>query len=315
AGEVTMADLRPLSPELRSIAEAELNEVEERVPADLAALRDWLAKQPHLKARQDDQFLVGFLRGCKFSLEKTKSKLDHFYTIKTLMPELFANRTMDAKNIELCRTGTYVRLPKPWGPGGPRLQLTNYEKFDPKKFKLLDLFRYQTMITEQSIREDDNSNISGYIEIIDMAKLSVSFLAQLDFTLIKKMGVFAEKAQPTRLKGVHLINCPKEGVALLNLAKSLMPSKLQQRVSFHVYKNLEQLHAVIPREYLPEEYGGTNGRIADIQADMEERLLAYQDYFLEDSQFRVDEQLRPGKRVNADAIFGVEGSFRKLDID
>lgn len=87
------------------------------------------------------------------------------------------------------------------------------------------------MLSEQAIREDDNSNISGYIEIIDMAKLSLSFLAQLDFTLIKRMGVFAEKAQPTRLKGVHLINCPKEGVALLNLAKSLMPSKLQQRVS------------------------------------------------------------------------------------
>ncbi|KAH8400746.1 hypothetical protein KR009_000742, partial [Drosophila setifemur] len=310
---LTMADLRPLSPELRRIAASELNEVEERLPADLEALRDWLAKQPHLKARQDDQFLVGFLRGCKFSLEKTKSKLDHFYTIKTLMPELFASRTMDQKNIELCRTGTYVRLPKPWGPGGPRLQLTNYEKFDPKKFKLLDLFRFQTMISEQAIREDDNSNISGYVEIIDMGKLSLSFLAQLDFTLIKRMGVFSEKAQPTRLKGVHLINCPKEGVALLNLAKSLMPSKLQQR--FHVYKNLEQLSQVIPLEYLPEEYGGSNGRIADMQVDMEKRLLAYKDYFAEDSQYRVNEQLRPGKRVNADTIFGVEGSFRKLDID
>jgi len=133
---------------------------------------------------------------------------------------------------------TYVRLPKPWGPGGPRLQLTNYEKFEPKQFKLLDLFRYQTMISEQSIIDDDNSNVSGYVEIIDMAKLSVSFLAQLDFTLIKKMGIFAEKAQPTRLKGVHLFNCPKEGVALLNLAKSLMPSKLQQRVS-SILKNSE----------------------------------------------------------------------------
>lgn len=100
-----MPDLRPLNPELRAIAAAELIEVEERVPADLAALRDWLAKQPHLKARQDDQFLVGFLRGCKFSLEKTKSKLDHFYTIKTLMPELFASRVVDDKNLALLRTG------------------------------------------------------------------------------------------------------------------------------------------------------------------------------------------------------------------
>lgn len=100
-----MAKIRPLSAELRHIAETELNEVTERLPEDLQALRDWLAKQPHLRARQDDQFLVAFLRGCKYSLEKAKSKLDHFYTIKSMMPELFANRQMDERNIALCRTG------------------------------------------------------------------------------------------------------------------------------------------------------------------------------------------------------------------
>ncbi|XP_068144764.1 alpha-tocopherol transfer protein-like isoform X2 [Drosophila tropicalis] len=279
-------ELRPLSAELRQVAETELNEVVERLPADLDALRDWLSKQPHLKARQDSQFLVAFLRGCKFSLEKTKSKLDHFYTIKTLIPELFANRGMDDKNIALCRTGTYIRLPKPLGPGGPRIQLTNYSKFDPKAFKIMDLFRYQTMVMEQRILHDDNCN---------------------------KMGVFSEKAQPTRIKGVHLVNCPKEAVAVLNLAKGLMPSKLQKR--FHVYKNVEDLYKVIPQEYLPEEYGGTNGRIEDITADIEKEMLAFNDYFKQDEQYGVNEKLRPGKRVNSDTLFGIEGSFRKLDID
>lgn len=84
---------------------------------------------------------------------------------------------------------------------------------------------------------------------------------------------------------------------------------------FHVYKNLEQLNEVIPREYLPEEYGGSNGRIADIQTEAEKQMLAYKQYFAEDSQYGVEERLRPGKRVSADSIFGVEGSFRKLDID
>lgn len=84
---------------------------------------------------------------------------------------------------------------------------------------------------ERQIREDDNSIVSGYIEILDLSKMSLSFLAQMDFPLFKKMGVFAEKAAPTRLKGVHLVNCPKEAATVLNLAKSLMPAKLQQRVS------------------------------------------------------------------------------------
>ncbi|KAH8384886.1 hypothetical protein KR093_011392, partial [Drosophila rubida] len=308
-----MATLRPLSAELRHIAETELHEVEERVPADLQALRDWIAKQPHLKCRQDDQFLVAFLRGCKFSLEKAKSKLDSFFTIKTMMPELFANRQMDERNIALCRTGTYVRLPKPFGAAGPRIQLTNYSNFDPKVFKLIDLFRYQTLLMERQIREDDNCVVSGYIEILDLGSMSLSFLAQIDLPLVKKMGVFGEKAAPSRVKGIHFINCPKEAAALLNLAKSLMPAKLQSR--FYVYKNLEKLNEVIPREYLPEEYGGSNGRIADIIINMEKELLEYNEYLKEDNQYGVNEQLRPGKRLNADTVFGIEGSFRKLDID
>ncbi|KAH8418584.1 hypothetical protein KR222_003034 [Zaprionus bogoriensis] len=310
---MSMAKVRPLSAELRHIAETELNEVEERLPADLQALRDWLAKQPHLKCRQDDQFLVAFLRGCKFSLEKTKSKLDHFYTIKTMMPELFANRQMDERNIALCRTGTYVRLPKPFGVGGPRIQLTDYSKFDPKDFKLIELFRFQTLLMERQVREDDNSIVSGYIEILDLSKMSLGFLAQLDFTLFKKMGVFAEKAAPTRVKGIHMVNCPKEAVTVLNLAKSLMPAKIQQR--FFIYKNWEQLFEVIPREYLPEEHGGSNGRVADLIVQMEQELLGYNDYLKEDNQYGVNEQLRPGKRLSPNTLFGIEGSFRKLDID
>lgn len=97
--------IRPLNEELRKVAQDELNEVQSRIPEDIAALRTWIEKQPHLKARVDDQFLVAFLRGCKYSLEKAKSKLDYFYTIKTMIPELFANKQMDERAISLCRTG------------------------------------------------------------------------------------------------------------------------------------------------------------------------------------------------------------------
>ncbi|TDG44545.1 hypothetical protein AWZ03_009017 [Drosophila navojoa] len=308
-----MAEIRPISAELRQVAETELNEVPSRLPDDLKALRDWLAKQPHLKARQDAQFLVAFLRGCKFSLEKAKSKLDYFYTLKTMMPEVFANRQMDERNIAVCRAGTYVRLPKPFGPGGPRIQLTDYSNFESNGFKLIDLFRYQTTLLEHLVREDDNAVISGTIEIIDMSKMSLSLVAQMDISLIKKMGVFADKGTPIRLKGVHLVNCPKEAVTVLNLGKSLMPAKLQNR--FHVHRNMEELSQIIPREYMPEEYGGSNGRIADIVAQTEQDMLSYSNYLKEESNYGVDEQLRPGKRLTADSLFGIEGSFRKLDID
>lgn len=33
-----------------------------------------------------------FLRGCKFSLEKTKRKLDMYFTMRAAVPEFFSNR-------------------------------------------------------------------------------------------------------------------------------------------------------------------------------------------------------------------------------
>lgn len=40
----------------------------------------------------DDQRLKTFLRGCKFSLEKVKKKLDMYYTMRNAVPEFFKDR-------------------------------------------------------------------------------------------------------------------------------------------------------------------------------------------------------------------------------
>ena len=105
-----MAAIRPLNEELQTVAREQLNEIENRIPKELAALRAWLEKQPHLKSPSDDQFLVAFVRGGKYRLEKAKSKLDYFYSFKTMMPELFANKKMHEKYIELCRSGCVFRI-------------------------------------------------------------------------------------------------------------------------------------------------------------------------------------------------------------
>lgn len=40
----------------------------------------------------DDGRIMTFLRGCKFSLEKTKRKLDMYFTMRTAVPEFFSDR-------------------------------------------------------------------------------------------------------------------------------------------------------------------------------------------------------------------------------
>lgn len=84
-----MIQIKPLTPDLQKIAETELGEVPSRIYNDLQSLKTWIEQQPHLKARTDDQFLIQYLRGCKYSLEIAKTKIDYLYTLKTKFPEEF----------------------------------------------------------------------------------------------------------------------------------------------------------------------------------------------------------------------------------
>lgn len=97
--------IRVLSPELQKVACDQLFEDPAIIPESLKVLKDWIGKSPHLRARTDDQFLVMFLRCCKYSIEKAKSKIDLFYTLRTHTPEWIQDR--DPKKIRL---GEILRL-------------------------------------------------------------------------------------------------------------------------------------------------------------------------------------------------------------
>lgn len=98
--------IRPLSPELQKLACEELFEVPEKIPAMVQNLKEWIEKSPHLKARTDDQFLVTFLRCCKYSLERAKYKIDMFYTLRTHLPELMQDRDPNKLRLsEIMKTG------------------------------------------------------------------------------------------------------------------------------------------------------------------------------------------------------------------
>jgi hypothetical protein len=78
---------------------------------------------------------------------------------------------------------------------------------------------------------------------------------------------------------------------------------------------MEALYKVVPRKLLPKEYGGDAGPIQDIINDMEKRMIAKRDFFLEDENYGVDEKKRVGRPKNADNLFGLDGTFRQLAID
>lgn len=81
--------------------------------------------------------------------------------------------------------------------------------------------------------------------------------------------------------------------------------------------DFESLYQKIPKHLMPSDggYGGEGGTIQSIIEYWEKRLIENRDFYLEESNYGVDEKKRPGNSKSAESLFGLEGSFRKLEFD
>lgn len=161
--------IRPLPDDLIERAKEQINEVPERVEEDIQHIKDWIKKQPHLRARTDDQWILAFLRGCKFSLERTKEKIDFFYTIRTMLPELFADRDpMKPELQEVMKTGFFMPIVSK-SNDEQKMILLKSGAYDPEKIKMQDVFKVNMMALDIGLLEDDVALINGMHVLQDMS--------------------------------------------------------------------------------------------------------------------------------------------------
>ncbi|XP_075992123.1 alpha-tocopherol transfer protein-like [Anticarsia gemmatalis] len=306
--------VRTLTPVLAEKARVELNEDPKRVPGDLQSIKDWLAKQPHLRARTDDQWLLSFLRGCKFSLERTKEKLDLYYSVRTAAPEMFRIRVTDPLFDEILSLGSIITLPKVASPDAPRVNLIRPGTYDPSKYNILDVMAVSSAVMKIIMMEDDNATVAGAVSILDLEGVSMAHFLQMTPVTMKKMVVMGQDASPLRMKGTHYLNTPPGFETIFNAMKAMLNEKNKNRLYVH-NKNYDAMYQHIPKDILPKEYGGNGGSVAEITEYWRNKVKEYSSWLTEDELYGSDESKRPGKPKTSEDMFGVEGSFRQLDFD
>ncbi|XP_012529319.1 alpha-tocopherol transfer protein-like [Monomorium pharaonis] len=280
--------------------------------SDIQLLREWYEKQPHLP-EIEDSFLALFLHSNYYQIEPSKNTIENYYTSRTHLPEFFSNRDpIGEKSLRQVFKVTAFFPLSGITKEGYKLVYGTFLDADPSHFVLNDVIKYSMMVADLYFLMHGTNN--GYSIIIDMSKLSFGHIARINPLAVKKSLFYIQEAAPLRLKAVHIMNAPPAMELLLNIAKPFMKKELLDMLHFH--SSLESMSQSIPIDLLPNEVDGKGGFIQELAEIEVKRLEDYREWFLlEETTERVNENLRIGKSKSASDLFGVEGSFRKLDID
>ncbi|CAG9865421.1 unnamed protein product [Phyllotreta striolata] len=267
-------------------AERYLNETEANRAACLAEIKSWLKDRGDLHARTEDAYLLAFLRGCKFDVEKTKKKLTNYYTMRRNVPEWFDDRDPRSKTVQdLVNLGVFVPLRS---TQDKRLVvIIRVAVHDPDVHKQDDVFKTGNMLMDVAALEDVvSAQIYGVTAVFDLAGVDFRHAKQLTPAMIKK-AVFSWRNYHVRPKQLEFVNVPGTVGVVLSIFKSFMSEKMRNRVRVHS-SGLESLHGVIDKGILPPEYGGTGESVKQLVDYWREKLLSYTDWFIEDQKYKAD---------------------------
>jgi len=314
----------PINESLGKVSEKELEEDAKELwgesnkllESSIADLKAWMAKCPHLhSARNTDQFFKTFLRGCKFSLERTKEKIDNFHAVKASLPEWFGDWDVKEAGVqEVMKSGAYLPLPG-YDKKGRFVILMRMGKINPAKVTFDQMMRAAQIIITACIKDDDQTVIRGFILVQDLQGVTANHVTMMNMASIKKMITMMETAWPLKPKAEHIVNMPGIMEGLFKVAKGMMKSKMQERIKVHLNGDLSKIQEDLGTAVLPLEYGGSSGSLEELQEWVRGKVESEADFLMEESKYKSDEAKRPGKPKDHAHLFGIEGSFRKLEID
>ncbi|XP_054270108.1 alpha-tocopherol transfer protein-like [Macrosteles quadrilineatus] len=291
----------------------ELGITESSLRRDVTTLRTWLEKQPHLPDNVADETLEKFLVHSKNSLERAKSKLDQYYCGRVTMADMFSDRDpLDPKIKSIAKVAMYCPCPKPT-PEGDRVTIVKTFDHDLNKFDVLASIKIGLMLLDGHMAEE---NCCKHVVIFDFEGNSMGHAAAFTIPVIKKaLSIFLE-VLPQRFAGFHVVNAPSYFVNVVNIAKSLLHTKLAQRVHVHG-KGAASLLDHIPKDVLPPEYGGTYpAKLDELREMAYQSLVDRRDWFLEQNKIHANLDKRPNQKKSSNEIdHQLHGSFRKIAID
>ncbi|KAJ3648374.1 hypothetical protein Zmor_020184 [Zophobas morio] len=269
----------------------------------------WADQQKHLPKINEIQAIL-FLRRCNYQSETSKNLIDLYFTVKTLCPELFSGKNpLNSPLKEYLDVILITDLSKTT-PEDYTIIFGKITSANPSEFNISLGTKYLDMVTMSTIYQKPPSK--GYLFVVDLTEFTLEVLANMDLVVLKKTLFYMQKCLLLNWKGIHFFNNAPIGNRFLGMLKPFL-DEFQNII--HLHDSVDDLIKYVPRDCLPENYGGLEDSVSVLQEKIKTKLGENVALFDWEEQQKVDESKRSGGPKTVNDVFGVEGTFKKLELD
>ncbi|BFG02910.1 alpha-tocopherol transfer protein-like [Drosophila madeirensis] len=246
----------------------------------LQELLAWFESNPNLPEKIEPIVMLRFLKCVQYDVEKTKPLVELNYSMRNKHAHLFIDRNMeDETTAKGLRVSDLLILPG-LTPEGNKLLFFRMADLDPntrnsveetKIFFMMSDARFtmpdvEPKVGESELSELDDSDIAdGDVQIVDIEGYTLRHLAYISIFVLRIYMKFLQEAYPSRLRAMHVINCPSYLDRLISMMSPFLREEVRNMIHYHT-EGIESLYRQVPKDMLPEEYGGKAGTIAELKA-------------------------------------------------
>jgi len=164
--------------------------------------------------------------------------------------------------------------------------IESYRIINPQldNFIIKDVFKLVVMAHD--VNSLIQSNTNGLIAIYDASGFTFHHFMRVvsNAQTAVQFAQYGQDVSCVDVKQIHYVNCSTIVTKAVSFFKSLISKELKEKFYFHS-SGYEELHNFVAKQYLPIEYGGTEGSLKDYQEDTLRKLHTYRDFLLKDENF------------------------------
>ncbi|XP_075155398.1 alpha-tocopherol transfer protein-like [Haematobia irritans] len=255
-------------------------------------LQKWFEENNKLPNKIDRILLTRFYYCMNKDAEETKKLLEINYAIRNDYPHIYIER--DPTDEDTRNTFAYTDMvPLPGlTPENYRITLLRLINPDPNLMHHTEDTKAFLMVSDcrfsmPDVEEENGPLLSeGEVQIFDMRGYTMKHVARLSFRTLRTYLKFLQLAFPVRIKAMHMINCPSYLDKILKVVKPFINKEVFEMIHFHT-TGIETLYEHVPKDMLPEEYGGKAGKLSDLKEQFTKQLSEKRDYLMDPDHWKV----------------------------